>query len=365
MRILILTLFLFIFLTSVAQSVGKDIVIGKSFDLESKVLKENREVFISLPSNYNRTIHTYPIIIVLDAEYLFEITSSIVKIKTSRNEMPESIIVGIPNNTGKRYDMAMRLSNDKGQFFFGNYEGKSVMYLRFFKEELFPFLEKNYRISSHKTIIGMSPSFGPLLEAFWNQPDLFNGYIILAAELSLHISSGETIAEKLLNSVQDSKHPEASIYIGKASDDLKRRPKEEEKAFFTLNQKLDSIANPKIKYKIEILENENHYGMAISGIDHGLETIHIPEVWDVPYRNFWNSKNPANELKQFYDEISNIYGFEINPLEDSFYASQTLRGTIRRLKRMGKIKEANDVIELSLKYYPNSKELKKLLSKKD
>ena len=349
-------------LSMTAQSVGKDIVIGKSFNLESKILNENREVFIALPSNYNRNINTYPIIVVLDAEYLFEITNSIVKIKTSRNEMLESIIVGIPNNTGKRYDMAMRLSNDKGQFFFGDYEGKSTTYLSFLKEELFPFLEKKYRINSHKTIIGMSPTFGPVLEAFWNQPDLFSGYIILAAELSLRTSSGQTIAEKLINSIQDPMHPEASIYIGKASDDLKRRPEEEEKSFFNLNQKLDSIANPKINYKIEILKNENHYGMAISGIEHGLETIHPPEIWQVPYRSFWNSKNPANKLKLFYDKISDTYGFEILPLEDSFYASQTLIGMIRRLKRLGKTKEANGVLKLSLEYYPNSKELKKLSS---
>jgi len=337
--------------------------IGESISLSSKVLDENRDLYISLPLNYNRNIQSYPIIIVMDGEYLFEITNAIVKIKTSRNEMPESIIVGIPNNTGKRSDMALQLSKKDGRKFFGNSGGKTKAYLEFFKKELFPFLEKNFRINSHKTIIGMSPSFGPVLESFWNQPDLFNAYIVLAAELSLTTISGETVAEKLLTSIQDKLHPQASIYIGKAGKDLLRRPAEEAKTFIELNKKLKSYSNPKIDYKIEILENEDHYGMSISGIQRGLATIYAPEVWNIPYRAFWSSNNPATALKSFYMKLSKRYGFQIIPLEDSFYASQTLLGTIRRLKRQGRMKALGDILKLANEYYPNSKRINDLISR--
>ena len=141
---LILTIFLLPTLSVNAQNQGDKIVIGESFSLYSEILNEDRSLFVSLPSNYNRNIHSYPVIIVMDAEYLFEITSSIVKIKSSRNEMPESIIVGIPNNTGKRSDMALQLCKNDGQKFFGDHGGKSKDYLAFFRKELFPFLENNY-----------------------------------------------------------------------------------------------------------------------------------------------------------------------------------------------------------------------------
>ena len=340
------------------KNANDNIVIGKRHLYNSKILNEEREILISLPQNYIRNVHKYPVIIAMDGEYLFEITSSIVKIKTSRNEMPESIVVGIPNNTGKRSDMSLELLKSDGKKFFGNNGGKSEEYLDFISEELMPFLEKNYRVNAHKTIIGMSPTFGPVLEAFWNKSELFNGYIVLAAELSLKTKSGETIAQKLQTSIQDSIRPKLSIYVGKAGEDLKRRPAEEAVAFIELNQKLNSKANPKINYKIEILENENHYGMSISGIEHGLETIYPIETWSIPYRKFWNSKNPANEIKLFYQNLSNQYGFEILPLEDSFYNGQTLLGTVRRLERQDRMQELKDVIELALKYYPNSIELK-------
>ncbi len=361
-HVFIIILFLFSTINTSAQdSNDKDIVIGKRTTLHSKILKEDRDLFVSLPLNYKRNLHSYPVIIVMDAEYLFEITNSIVKIKTSRNEMPESIIVGVPNNTGNRYDMALELSKSDGNKFFGNNGGKSKAYLSFFRKELLPFIEKNYRVNHHRTIIGMSPTFGPVLEAFWNQPNLFDGYIVLAAELSLQVNSNETVAKKLLNAIQDNQHPKASIYIGKASKDLKRRPKEEANAFIEINQKLKLASNPNINYKIEILENEDHYGMSILGIKRGLATIYPPEVWNVPYRDFWSSKNPADELKLFYDKLSDHYGFKIIPLEDSFYASQTLSGTIRRLKRQRRNKELADILKLAVEYYPNSKELRNLL----
>lgn len=366
---------LFIFTFCCCQSTLTDkstdfkdkIIIGESFSISSKVLNEDRDVFISLPLNYNRNIHSYPVIIVLDAEYLFEITSSIVKIKASRNEMPESIIVGIPNNTGKRSDMALPLIKKDGLKFFGNNGGKSKMYLDFLREELHPFIEDNYRVNAHKTIIGMSPTFGPVLEALWNEPDLFNSYIVLAAELSLKTISGETVAQKILTSLKDSLHSGTSIYIGKASNDLKRRPPEEIKAFTELNQKLDSMVNPTINYMVEILENEDHYGMSISGIQHGLETVYPSSIWNVPYRDFWNSESPATELKSFYTHLSDRYGygFEIVPLEDSFYASQTLLGTVRRLERQERKEELKEILELAIEYYPNSKKLNDLISKKN
>lgn len=150
---------------SIAQDQKGKIIIGENISLRSEILDEERELFISLPSNYEQNIHSYPIIIVLDAEYLFEITNAIVKIKASRNEMPESIVVGIPNNTGKRYDMAMQLNYPDGRTFFGDADGKKIKgYLSFFRKELIPFLEKNYRVNHHKTIIGMSPSIGSILE---------------------------------------------------------------------------------------------------------------------------------------------------------------------------------------------------------
>lgn len=337
----------------------QDVVIGQRISLFSEVLNEQRDLLISLPDNYSRNIHRYPVIMVLDGEYLFELTRSIVNIKSSRNEMPESIVVGIPNTADGRYDMAMELQFPDGNTFFGDADGAKINdYLSFLTNEVKPFVENQYRVNQHQTIIGMSPTFGPVLQSFWNHPELFDAHIVLAAEVSLTTATGETVKEKLLRAIQDMDRPKGAIYVGKAGDDLKRRPEAERQAYSELNDMLKKTANPDINYCIEILEEENHYGMAIAGIEHGLENIYPQELWTVPYRSFWNSDDPASALKRWYDQLSDAYGFEIFPLEDAFYASQTLKGTARRLNRQGRQKALRKFLELAITYYPNSPELK-------
>ncbi len=175
-------------------------------------------------------------------------------------------------------------------------------------------------------------------------------------------TSGESIKDRILHAIRDEKRTKSAIYIGKASEDLKRRPAAERAAYSELNQNLNERANSKISYRVEILEDENHYGMSISGIEHGLEVIYPFDKWNIPYRDFWNSENPASEIKDFYDRLSTFHGFEILPLEDSFYAAQTLSGTARRLQRQERKNELAGVLKLWMKYYPNSPEVRKMNS---
>ncbi|MEM1258608.1 MAG: hypothetical protein AAGH81_08770 [Bacteroidota bacterium] len=82
-----------------------NIRIAHKTSFHSNILKERREFYVSLPSNYDKSVHDCPVIYVMDAEYLFDITQAIAKIRASRNYMPQSIVIGIVNNTGKRNDM--------------------------------------------------------------------------------------------------------------------------------------------------------------------------------------------------------------------------------------------------------------------
>ncbi len=353
---------LFACLPGASQLVEQEqLTMGSKFLLDSRVLDEKREIWVSLPRSYHQATHKYPVILVLDAEYLFDITRSIVRIKSSRNEMPESIVVGIPNNTGKRYDMAMTLTFPSGQPFFSGMEAERIDdYLAFLREEVLAEMDEKFRTNAHRSVIGMSPTFGPVLEAFWNQADLFSGYMVLAAELSLVTPSGATIAELIREAIQDENRRAASIYVGKASKDLMNRPPEEEKAFEEVNHQLALRSNPNIRYRIEILASENHYGMAIQGIERGLETIHSAEQWQIPYKDFVKAESPANAIRQFYSQLSAELGYEVFPLEDSFNYWHTLPGVFRRLKSRGREKEALEVVELGLEYYPFSAPLKAL-----
>ena len=61
---------------------------------ESFKLQERREVSYYFPEDYSED-KKYPLILVLDADYLFELVVSNAKFFSKYNRMPESIIVGV------------------------------------------------------------------------------------------------------------------------------------------------------------------------------------------------------------------------------------------------------------------------------
>ncbi|ALO34677.1 hypothetical protein CMT41_08050 [Colwellia sp. MT41] len=366
-RYLIITTYLVIFnsnATEVNLQKYENIISGVKYSLKSLELDENRQIFISLPESYKHSAHHYPVIYVMDGEFLFDLTRSMVKIRAARNYMPESIIVGIPNNTGKRIEMALELFDDKGNpFFYGNGLGQTGKYLKFFRNELIPQIEEKFRVNSHRTIIGMSPSFGPVLQAFWSEPDLFSGYIVLAAEIGKKLKSGKSIGEKLIDAISDKKRSKAGIYIGIGSRDIIKRGLKEAALYVDIPKKLKNIANPKIRYKFEIIHDEDHYGMSIPGIQHGLETIYAREVWDIDYRKMWNSPDPAQALSDRYQQLSDHYGFKIIPLEKSFNFIHNIMKTAEILYRQNKIEKLIPWLQLAIEYYPYSPAIYSQLSK--
>lgn len=347
---------------AVALESAGQIYAGDVYQLNSKILGEYREIYVSLPENYGNSAHHYPVVFVLDAEYLFELTNSIIKIQSSRNYMPESIVIGIPNNTGKRLDMALELFSDKGApFFYGENIGQADKYLAFFRNELFPLLEAKFRVNEHRTVIGLSPSFGPVLQAFWSEPDLFRGYIVLAAEIGQYMKSGEMVADKIVNTIEDKSRKQSAIYIGTSSNDIAKRGDSEAKLYENIPSRLAKTANPNIHYKFEIIPNEDHYSMVIKGIHSGLETIYPREKWDISYRRFWNSPAPAKALEDAYKQLSTEYGFEIIPIEKGFYSVNNLVKTAEILKRQDKKAELLSWLKLAIKFYPQSQQLNAML----
>ncbi|MEM8927096.1 MAG: hypothetical protein AAGC45_02745 [Bacteroidota bacterium] len=166
-----------------------------------------------------------------------------------------------------------------------------------------------------------------------------------------------------MTSIKSGKHSGNSLYIGKASDDLLRRPIEETQAYADLNEALEKLELKSFRYRIEILPDEDHYRMSIPGILHGLETIYPRAIWNIPYPSFWKAEKPAETIKKYFDGLSLQYGFEIVPNEDAFYFIGNLSGVGRRLRAAKRYPELVELLELAADYYPKSAALYRSLSK--
>lgn len=225
----ILFLFILVFGTSVtfaqkksnkSQSEKKPFVLGEIQTIDSKILSEKRTLNIYLPESYKETdTIKYPVIYLLDgaADEDFIHVVGLVQYNTFPwiNRIPESIVVGIANTNRKRdFTSPATIEILKKQM---PNNGGSEKFISFLEKELQPYIDRNYKTSNSKTIIGQS--LGGLLatEILFTKPILFNKYIIISP--SLWWNDGALLKT---NSVllEETFSKETDIYIGVGKEGL-------------------------------------------------------------------------------------------------------------------------------------------------
>ncbi len=150
-----------LFCFSVFGQVQSDIVIGKKLKIKSDVIGDSIDFQLFIPQEYNNSDLIYPIIYVLNGEQYFHTTTGVVRQLAKAKDMPECIVVGLTP------DRKFLLDKNTG-----------ISYFDFIDFELNPFLERNYRVSHHRTIIANS-IYGQLaLYGLISKGNNFSSYIL-------------------------------------------------------------------------------------------------------------------------------------------------------------------------------------------
>lgn len=173
-------------LKSVEQTSAKPLTIGETVTLRSEILNEDRLLNIYLPLGYSPdSAKTYPVIYLLDGSVDEDIihVAGLVQFCSFPwiNVIPETIVVGIANTDRKRdFTYPTFVEQDKTDF---PTTGGSSYFIEFIEVELIPFIEKNYKVTDDKTVIGQS--LGGLLatEILLSRPNLFRNYFIISPSL--------------------------------------------------------------------------------------------------------------------------------------------------------------------------------------
>lgn len=145
--------------------------------IHSEIVNDDFEIDISLPYRYSTTDTTYPVLFCLDANIKFGMIASVVNSQgTLSREIPEIIVVGIAYPMNGLEDWVInrnrdftptkqvehekywvdRLSKATGREDIVIHSGNADKFLAFINEELIPFIESNYRVSSDRALHGTS-----------------------------------------------------------------------------------------------------------------------------------------------------------------------------------------------------------------
>jgi predicted alpha/beta superfamily hydrolase len=153
---------------TMAQAEGTDVIIGQSLTLTSKILNRDVNVLISVPDGYNASSSQYPVLYDLDFFY-FTYACGTVEILGRTSDIPNMIVVGVPplQNGYVPTPFEDREENPAG----------ADLSIKFLREELIPFVEKNYRTNAFRILYGHSVGGLFTMYTLFNYPDLFSAYV--------------------------------------------------------------------------------------------------------------------------------------------------------------------------------------------
>lgn len=272
--------------------------IGKTYKIQSKILKEERSYILELPSSYETSKKNYPLLVLLDGEVSYHSHSGILNHMTQGGQIPEMIIVAITNvDRNRDYTPTKYLTNLNGSSAVENHKtsGGSTLFLKFIEEELLPEIESTYRTSSFKILVGIS--HGGLLvgSAFLSKETSFNGFVSMDPSFWW---DNQYVVKQLertdLNQIKNKR-----IYVSTAD---KFENFDRISHVFTANINSHENFNTTLKNKgfspskvaLEYFKEENHWTVALLSLYNGMQFIYK----DLKMKN--SSNSTIEEIVSYY-----------------------------------------------------------------
>ena len=211
--------------------------------ISSKYLKSDRALKIQLPRSYDiQTKKKYPLIIVMDGDYLFDITSGSVDYLSYWGDIPENIVVGV-NQFGSRFQDSSVLD----EFNFTPISSTSNFY-DFLVKEMLPYVSDKYRVSSFLIAVGHERTANFINFLVLKDKPLVRGVICVSPKFS------ENMQGYIVDYFKKSKN-RISYSISTSQKDFESIYQD----VLSVSKSLDSIDNKYLNFKSIVLKDENHY----------------------------------------------------------------------------------------------------------
>ncbi|MBU0475497.1 MAG: hypothetical protein KKF62_15215 [Bacteroidetes bacterium] len=325
---LILLFFLTIFLQIEcnAQTTDKNIELGKIITLNSKVLNEDRDIFVYLPVGYKQSQEKYPVIYILDGRGNFTFAMAISNFLSRIQRMPRSIVVGIPNTDRTRDFTPTHVQESKTS-------GGADKFLDFMKEELIPYIDNNYRTESYRTLFGHSLCGMFAIYTLFEKPEMFNSFIAVSPYLQY---DNQYVVNRVDSIITEQKNLNKCLYITIGDEP-------EYMESITRLEEILSSGTESLYWKTSKREGENHASIPLKSFYDGLEFIY----------SGWQLSNEIIEkgleaVKKHYSNLSDKYGFEVKPTE------VVINALGYQYLGKGENEKALWFFKYNIKLYPNS-----------
>lgn len=252
--------------------------------ITSKIVAgQEYELHIMLPGGYKAADKKYPVVYLMDSQWDFPLVTGLYGQYYYDGFIPELIIVGVTwSGEHANYD-SLRIRDysptkiddysptkiDGMRFLSGSVRmpqsGGADQFLAFMKQELFPFIESNYKADGkNRTLMGCSGGGLFTLYTLFTQPDLFTGY----AAASPHIPWDNEVLYKYEQEFAKKRLPNpVRVYMTVGDVELTRP------AFEKFSATMVARKYPSVRLQSKILENTGHGGTKNETYARGLQYV--------------------------------------------------------------------------------------------
>ncbi len=293
---------------------------------ESFKLQERRDVSYYFPEDYSEE-KQYALIVVLDAEYLFDITVANSKLYSRHGRMPEAIVVGVHQSENDLrwddcdFDQTSGLPTEKGAAFY-----------EFLGMELIPYLETSYSIAPFKMFIGydITGNFGNYF--LFKNKSLFSSYVIVSPVLATEMESRLPSRFSDLNQ---------EIFYNLI---VEKDKSEDRQRILQLNSALSSISKETFHYFFDEYDEADHLSIATYGISKAFDNVFkaFRPISPKEYKTeILTSDEPVFDyLTARYETIENLLGYkkptELNDIM-AIYAGSLKKDDFESLKPLSEL----------------------------
>ena len=314
-----------------AQQEEDPVTIGTYKILHSKILDEDRTLLIHLPRGYESSFVAYPVIYMLYGDHVttyFAEAVSVVDTLGPTGRTPQVILVGIMNNDRYRDLLPESQGNPTG----------ITNFIRFFSDELFPYIEGTYRTKSFRILVGPQAGANFALYTMMKYPDMFNAFIINSP---FRWTEGRDLMMNMAESFfQEQREFRCFMYITyKVNDEL-------EKTSLPFQEKfVETVKNARLKgfhLKFNYSSDKDDF-LTPLGLKTGLKELFI----NYPFPEDQKVES-LDDILAYYKNLSIEYGFNVDTPDHVL----TLQSD--SFQQKGKQKEMLRILHLMLDENPTS-----------
>jgi predicted alpha/beta superfamily hydrolase len=311
--------------SGVAQQM--EIVIGHSVQLQSEILGEQRRISVYTPPGYDRSNVSYPVLYLLDGDVHFQHGAATVEFLAGNGLIPQLIVVAI-SNTDRDRDFTPTSSHSRPG------SGGAEKFLEFMRNELFTYIDDNYRTKPYRIIMGHSLGGMFAIYTLFNHPDMYGAYIAVSPYM---MYNRELVLNNAKLKLAEIKELNKYLYIA-----LGNEP-DYTSTLGQFTQLLKSKKDISLIWDYEEFPTETHNSIPLKALYSGLEKLY--HWWRLPQQV---ADENFDAVLDYYQSYSDRYGYIIE-------IPETMVNILGyRMLQQNRTQEAIRIFKYNVDEYPHS-----------